>query len=78
MQLRADCNARLRRAVDVIWLWAYDMAMVQFKHKGPRLTVLLEPKTFMPFNPRRPNFQRPAYEAAMTNTLKVPDLKKSP
>lgn len=33
MRLRADCNARLRRAVQVIWLWGYDMAAIDFKHK---------------------------------------------
>lgn len=45
MQLRAGCNARLRRAINVIRLWAYDMAEVEFKN-GMKLVVYLQPKVF--------------------------------
>lgn len=41
--LRADCNARLRRAISAVRLWAYDMASVEFMN-GFRVTVVLEPK----------------------------------
>lgn len=43
MQLRADCNARLRRAVDSIRIWAYDMVTVEFKNMM-RIGFRLDPK----------------------------------
>lgn len=43
MLLRADCNSRLRHAVKAIRLWAYDMAIVDFK-SGMSLSIVLPTK----------------------------------
>lgn len=51
MQLRADCNARLRRAINSIQLWAYDVAIAEFKN-GIRVLVYLQPKVFGDSQPK--------------------------
>lgn len=66
--LRADCNLRLRRAVAAVWLFAYDMAAVQFKNSPYRLTVKLLPKAA--------GDNSPAWDASSRGELVLPELKK--
>ncbi|MDR7334288.1 recombinase family protein [Roseateles asaccharophilus] len=69
MRLRADCNNRLRRAVDVIWLWAYDLVAVQFKNSQQLLTI--------PLGVKAQGDAQPAWAASLKGELELPSLKKS-
>lgn len=93
MLKRADCNARLRRAVRCIWLWAYDIAVVEFKQKWapppsdePKSTKRLakEAEDSQKYLRVTVNLEtkgamddRPAWKAGLSGELKVPELKKS-
>lgn len=66
MLKRADCNERLRRAVDTIWLWSYDIAAVQFKNSKQLLIVPLQTKAR--------GDKQPAWEASLSGSLEIPKL----
>jgi len=90
MLKRADCNARLRRAVRVIWLWAYDIAIVEFKQKWTppvskkpknarqRARDAEDSKKYMTIivnlDPKGAGDDKPAWRASQTGELKVPAL----
>lgn len=92
MLKRADCNARLRQAVRCIWLWAYDIAVVEFKQKwtpppaaGPKSTKQKEKEAedsqkylriTVSLETKGAMDDRPAWKAGLEGTLKVPELKK--
>ncbi len=42
--VRADCNARLRRVVDTVWLWSYEVALVKYKNGNEIQVVPLQSK----------------------------------
>lgn len=67
MILRADCNARLRRAIDAIWLWSYDLAAIQFKRSNQLLTVPLQTKA--------KGDKQPAWQASLSGMLEIPGLE---
>lgn len=64
---RADCNARLRRAIEAVWLWSYDMAAIQFKRSNQLLTVPLQPKA--------KGDKQPAWQASLAGMLEIPGLE---
>jgi hypothetical protein len=65
--LRADCNLRLRRAISAIWLYAYDLVVVQFKKSPYLLTIKLSPKAR--------GDATPAWDASLRGELVLPKLK---
>lgn len=42
--LRADCNTRLTRAIDAIWHFAYDVAIVKYRDSNVVQTIILQGK----------------------------------
>lgn len=67
--LRADCNLRLRRAISAVWLYAYDVAVVQFKKSPYLLTIKLSPKAVGDLTP--------AWDASVRGELVLPTLKST-
>ena len=65
---RADCNTRLTRAVEGIWYFAYDCAMVKFKNSNALLHVSLMAKNKADEN------NHPIQQAWMAGELQVPGL----
>ncbi|WP_286998917.1 MULTISPECIES: recombinase family protein [Comamonas] len=61
---RAECNAKLRRAVECIWLWSYDLAAVKFKGNNVLLTI--------PLIRKAKGDKQAAWEAAQAGTLELP------
>ena len=70
--VRADCNARLSRAIVRIWHFAYDAAVVQFTN-GTLMHVALEGKTKSGLHPRLAELAH----AATENRLSLPGLEAS-
>lgn len=64
--IRADCNARFRRALDAIWIWPYDVAVVKYKHENTLHAISLPAK-----KGDRPG---PFMMQAMNNELQLPDF----
>jgi DNA invertase Pin-like site-specific DNA recombinase len=65
-QLRADCHTRLSRAVEGIWHFAYDVAIVKFKNSMELLNVKLEGKTN--------NAAHPKQGASAMGLLQIPGI----
>jgi hypothetical protein len=64
--IRADCNARFRRALDAIWIWPYDVAVVKYKHENTLHAISLPAK-----KGDRPG---PFMMQALNNELQLPDF----
>lgn len=65
--IRADCNARFRRALDAIWIWPYDVAVVKYKHESTLHAISLPAK-----KGQRPG---PFMMQALNNELHLPDFE---
>lgn len=65
-QLRADCNTKLKRAVSVIWHFAYDVAIVEYKFENVRQTIALGTKV--------DGASRPRLQEALAGDLVLPEV----
>ena len=82
--VRATLHLKIARLVDAIWVWAYDVAIVQFK-SGTRLTVPLpvkklpsraNPNSKHHRPPKEKTEHRPYFMEALMCMLKVPAAKR--
>ena len=82
--IRAGIHLKMARLVETIWIWAYDLAIVQFKD-GTRLTVGLHAKTLPSrakpaskhHKPPKPKLtEQPYLEQAFAGTLVVPTAQR--
>ena len=64
--IRADCNARFRRALDAIWIWPYDVAVVKYKHENTLHAISLPAK--------KGQSPGPYMMQALDNELQLPDF----
>lgn len=84
---RAALHLKLARLIETVWVWNYEVAIVEFKHTGDRIFVPLDYKRLpsrantlakwhKPPPPKAPP-QRPHLEAAQRGELAVPVPRKS-
>lgn len=81
---RANLNLRIRRLVDTIWLWGYEVAVIRFKGDAPGQEVIVPldykrlpsrantlAKWHKPPKPKNPP-ARPHLESALAGTINTP------